>query len=242
MLNKEDLLWAVLGATFLSIGVIFFGVGVFATAYIHAFQARAVEITGVISDIEEETRTVTRNGRHTTETSHYTYVDYTYESRVYDHVHYGFYTTGMEVGDDVTILVDPMNPSKIMAPGMSIFGYIFGGIGFVFTVMGAVFAGIFVSHKKKKERLLRDGWILQARITNITGTGNVLSRRQRPVVVYANYIDPTNGAEYRFASNGLYNVTADMRARLNIGYPINVYVEPGNFNNYYVDLASCLIS
>ena len=59
------------------------------------------------------------------------------------------------------------------------------------------------------------------------------------IVGYANYVEPSSGAEYRFVSEGLYNVTNDVRVRLNVGYPVNVYVEPGNFRNYYVDLGVC---
>lgn len=239
MFNKENFVGTIVGSVLLALGLIFFGVGIFISVFFHNFQANAVEITGVISDIEVETRTVHRDGRNRKEKTYYTYVDYTYEGRAYDHVSYGFYTTGMEVGDEVQILLNPDDPSKIMAPGMNIIGYIFGGIGFVFAIAGAIIVSIVVAAKKKKERLLQNGWIVQAIITNITGTGNAFSRRQRPIVVYANYVEPSSGAEYRFVSEGLYNVTNDVRARLNVGYPVNVYVEPGNFRNYYVDLGVC---
>lgn len=94
----------------LVVSIILASLSVYLLVSDYSFNETAVEVDGVITDIVIERDYHPREIRY----DYYVTVQYTYDGETYTG-DYGFYTKGMEIGDVVTVLVNPDNPREIMA-------------------------------------------------------------------------------------------------------------------------------
>lgn len=95
-------------------------------------KPKTEEIDAVITEIDSY--------RHSGETKHNVYVDYTYDDEEYSDVECNFYVSTMEEGDTITINVDPKT-GRITSGKIAY--YIFGGI-LAFIALGGAIVGFVV--------------------------------------------------------------------------------------------------
>ena len=98
----------------LVVGVVLVG---FSIAALSAPDVDYQTTTGTIVDIQEETDAEDF-------TSGQTYVDYTVDGKEYTHVEFGSYSSSMKLGDKVTVLYDPADPTHIQAEGTEFVPYV----------------------------------------------------------------------------------------------------------------------
>lgn len=104
------------------------------------FYADAKETTATIDTIYEYEEYDNVNDEY--ETKHDVYISYdTQEGEHYSDVKLGWYYTGMEEGQTITVHYDPDDPEDVRAKEGSTFGFVGMLImGIVFAIMGAGFA------------------------------------------------------------------------------------------------------
>ena len=92
-----------------------------------------------------------------------------------------------------------------------------------------------ISNKKKKERLVKTGTVIEATYIETNTNFNLRVLGRNPSNIICEYDDPISKNTYRFKSERLwYDPT------LYIGdndiYTFNVYVNKDNMKDYYVDI------
>lgn len=114
-------------------------------------------------------------------------------------------------------------------------------VGSIFTLMGILFfaAGIalfYYSKRKRdeKSRVFSEGMKLEAKIHRISYNSSVTINGKSPHIIECSYRDPRNNFLHVFKSE---NVFKDITL-LKEGDPIFVYVNPVDYNQYYVDIDS----
>lgn len=116
---------------FLAVGVLFLVLG------IKALSAPKIEFAtteGVVVEIEVLPSTTAED------TNNYqVYVDYVVDGVRYEHAKYGAYSSSMNIGDTVTVLYDPADPTHIEAEGSEIVPYIIVAAGAIAVLLSVVF-------------------------------------------------------------------------------------------------------
>lgn len=139
---KYNLVFMIIGGVFSLVAVIMLLVSVGTRISWNSFKKTAVSVTAEITDIQvrRERSHSSSNSRNTTTTYHDVYVEYDYNGQHYSEK-LGYYYSGMAKGDEITILIDPNDPTRSMAdPGIAtavclIFVFVFGGIGAAFLIV-----------------------------------------------------------------------------------------------------------
>lgn len=147
------ILFALVGSFFLFIGV------TLGHSFL-SFQQKSVEQTAVITQIE---KTPKRNAEEITYT---VYVEYSYRGTVYTGK-LSYYSASMQVGKEITIHLDPENPSRIQSAASRWFPVLFCVLGGAAAAVG--FSGWIALEVKRRhrKRLLRDGYRVMAEIQSI---------------------------------------------------------------------------
>ena len=114
-----------IAAIILLVGLLICAISIFRIWQYHQIRDELIPVQGVIERIDTQ-----RTRRNTT---HTVYVSYTYQERAYENVKLGWYRTGMDAGDSITLEIHPENPGEVVGnTGLSLL--FFGG---VFTLVGA---------------------------------------------------------------------------------------------------------
>ncbi len=224
-MNSGERTVKIIGVVFSLIGCVLLGLTVFAVIYSFNFVSRAEEVTATITEIE------TRYKRN--HTYHDAYVSYTYRAVDYQDVRINFYNSSMREGDNVRLLVDPEDPTHTNSRYIVFYSFIplvgvliFGGIGF--TLLYSMY-----SKKKKKKYLLENGRLLHGIVDNIDYNYVYSVNGRHPYLVYCRYEDAGTGTVYKFKSDNLF---FDPNHFYKQGDSVNIYVNPANYREYYVDV------
>ncbi len=188
------------------------------------FQSIAVEVTGTISNIESQ-RSSDGDIRHRT------FVDYSYNGENFEDMPLRYYNSGMYVGKDIPLLVDPGDPGHISSKSGDTFGYILLlGMGIVFTLTGLIPLTVILNGSIKGKKLMQTGKLLQATVDHIDLNQSVTYNRRHPYLIYCTYYDAYKDVTYRFKSK---NIMQDPGYAP--GDPIEVYVDPDDYSKYVVN-------
>ncbi len=144
---KYNLPFMIIGGVFSLVAVVFIVISAANVVKWNSFKDKAVSVTAEITDIDTHRE---RRGSKT-KTYHDVYIEYDYNGRHYSE-ELSYYSSGMAVGDKITVLIDPDKPERNMSdPGVIIgiflvFVFVFGSIGAAFLVhelrMGAYINGL----------------------------------------------------------------------------------------------------
>lgn len=116
-----------------------------------------------------------------------------------------------------------------------IFLSIYGGMGFIFLVIGLIFLAVKIKEKQRSNRLLRFGNYIMAEISETRINYNVRVNGRSPYVVECQYRD-MEGNVHIFKSRYLYfNPETLFQDTM-----VKVYVEGDNYKHYYVDIDGVL--
>lgn len=166
------------------------------------------------------------------------YVDYTYNGQEYYDIWLNLYSSGMYIGEEIDIMVDKQNPSRIKAiieSDMGIFVIVFGAIFMIVPICIGI--GVIHGMVKTKDRagyIKKKGEQLRAVIEDIveephSGYGGTKLYR-----VFCTYEDIERNTIYRFVSDP---VGDEVTISLSPGMNIPVFVNKRDYNDYYVDLS-----
>ena len=165
------------------------------------------------------------------------YVDYTYKGQEYYDIWLNLYSSSMYIGEEIDVMVDKQNPSRIKSStgkSTGIFVIVFGAV-FILVPIG-VGIGIIRGMLKAKDGInyiKKKGEQIRAVIEDIveephSGYGGTKLYR-----VFCTYEDIERNTIYRFVSNP---VGEEVTISLSPGMSIPVFVNKRNYTEYYVDL------
>lgn len=213
------------------IGTILLVVCFFITKSSIEFEKKAVHISGTIVDIE-----IYRD--HDGDRHHTAYVDYEYEGREYLDVRLGYYSRTMDVGDVITLKIDPDKPGKVRAKNESLFTCVFLGImGIVFSLVGYIPLIKFFRNRNRTKELRERGRYIYGIVESIDINYNYSSNGRHPYVLYCYYEDTYSGTIYKFKSE---NIWTDPSLSLPVGSQVRIFVKDNDYSNYHVDVMSSL--
>lgn len=191
----------------------------------NSFKDTACEASAVISDINVHKGTYKKHGKTRHRTDYTVYIDYTVDGQEY-HDTLGYYVSGMAVGDEVTVLYDPEDPSRLMSdPTPScvisgIFALIFGGIGAALLLHE-------LNKSKFVNRLIeKDAYVVCYDWEEVNSGTRVNNVRYKQIVCH--YEDL--GRTFQFHSAPYH----PNKCPVYPGQPITVYVDLDEPKKYYV--------
>lgn len=188
------------------------------------FRRIAVEVSGTISEIQTHSRS---DG----DVGHTVWVSYEYGGQTYEHVPLNYYSSGMFVGKEISLLVDPAHSTRMTSAAGDALGYgVFLGMGTVFSLVGFIPTICLLTSSARDRKLLRDGRRLQAAVEQVDFNPSVTYNGRHPYVVYCTYWDSYRDVTYRFKSKNLMREPGYAP-----GDPIDVYVNPCDYSKYLVD-------
>lgn len=161
------------------------------------------------------------------------YVHYTFENVSYDVIVYDTFPF-MGVGDELTIYLNPSHPDEIFSYPSEGLMISLSMISFSLAFMFAGSIPIFRIHKYDK--LIKSGDCYISEIIDVIK----VKRRKRngkrnTPSCYIICECEINGIKYRFKSINLYDILGYV-GNIKLGQKVPVYVNPNNFNKYYVDV------
>lgn len=208
------------------IGIIFIIVTICVGVIFHGKKERMVLNEAVITQIITE--------KHSDDTSHYVYVDYEYEDRLYEHRYLGYYSSSMYEGKYIEIYVDPQDPNEIMGKYSAIILLVvFGTMGGVFTFIGSIGVGYAIAKKRMYKRLFREGRRIYGTIEQIEKDINVSVNRRHPYFAQVAVRDDYTGETKYYRSDDFWD---DVAENINIGDTAVIYVDQDDNRKYFVDI------
>ena len=162
------------------------------------------------------------------------YVTYNVDGKRYTSVMSGYSSTFYE-GKKIDIYYMKNDPNIIGNKKLELLILLFPFVGLIFLLIGGINIFKIISNKKKKERLVKTGTVIEATYIETNTNFNLRVLGRNPSNIICEYDDPISKNTYRFESERLwYDPT------LYIGdndiYTFNVYVNKDNMKDYYVDI------
>jgi hypothetical protein len=141
-----------------------------------------------------------------------------------------------EVGESVEVYYDPQNPNGAEIKGFFSQWFvvlIFGGLGLIFTSIGAG-VGLSRSLRNKKNQWLKvNGTPVEATIQSVELNTSFKVNGKSPYVIYTQWLNPETGKVHVFKSESIWYNPSDYLP----GETLPVYVDRRNLKSYYVDLS-----
>ena len=207
------------------VGIPFLIIGLLMGIHEKNFRDNAVEVQGIIETIAID--------RHGDETDYDVFVAYDYDGYDYSNVRINSYSSAMYEGAEITLLVNPDNPREVETENAGIIlAAVFGGMGFLITLIGLILFIISGSRNRRNKNLMETGQHVYGEIESLERDTSVTINGRHPYRIYCKYQDSKTGYIYKFKSRILdFNPNDSYK----IGDQIGIYLEPGNFKHYYVD-------
>ena len=162
------------------------------------------------------------------------FVDYEYDGKEYKHIEVlKDAEIECEVGERIRVYIDPKEPTVAILEKRVYgqYGYMLAGIIF-FLLASALYAlAIWLWNKKSKIR--KNGYRIQAEVTDICKSGSVEILGKSPNVIYCECFSAELNRKFEFKSVGVWN---DLETYFSVGEYIEVAVNPNNWREYYVDI------
>ena len=119
------------------------------------------------------------------------------------------------------------------------FFLIFCAVGILFFVLGVGFLCFLIRHTRERARLLVEGTRIYADITGVRMDTRFRFNGRHPLVIDCQARNPEDGRVYVFHSEGIWY---DPRPYLEDAGAdtLPVYVDPGNYRRYAVDVSDVL--
>lgn len=228
----------IIGSVFFIIGACLVGVWLTQLINHHAFIKNAQKTDAVITDIfsgekEYQKRTKTKHKIYATDGIK-VIVSYYVNGREYKS-ELGYYSSNMKVGDEIAVYYREGSP-KTIRTNVRIDIIIYGCVGIPFLLIGSAFLLICIRKIKSKKRLLRESSPIYATITGVSIHYSVKVNNIHPYQIDCQYTDPKTNIIHIFHSEGiLYDPSTMIQSET-----VPVYVNPKNYNEYYVDIDAIL--
>ncbi len=139
-------------------------------------------------------------------------------------------------GDRVQVVYPPDNPARArVSDGFSLFFLpaIFGGIGFLFTLMWIVYGVIVGTKRRKRRNLERHGRAVMGQVVEVELVRNVHVNRKNPFRLHVEATDPIAGKTQSYKSGYIWNDPSRHLPEAGV----RVLVDPKKPDLYLVDLS-----
>lgn len=149
---------------------------------------------------------------------------------------FGSYPPKYYKGQEINVLYQPDNPAKARIDdqvGNYLFVIIFGGMGLIFFLIGAILWGIVFKQKLKRSRLDSDGQSILAEIIGIERDLNHSRNGIHPYYIEAQWQHPESRLMYIFRSDPIWYDPGSFTNRQHIAVKIN-YEKP---SQYHMDIS-----
>lgn len=160
-------------------------------------------------------------------------IEYEYDGKEYT-TELGYYSEEISIASTVTIYLNKNNPKDFIYEGANQFGLYFCMIvGFVMLIVSAIYFFINRHNGKVNVYLVQKGKLIQAEIIFADEEENKSSFDKHPFVFTCLYNDEEKNDQVYFTSDSIYCKNAGSTY---IGQKVDIYVDPNDYNNYYIDL------
>lgn len=220
--NKvENLIWiifAIIGAIFLIIGLIIFG-------NIINYENK-VDTIGTITEISSY-----RDDDHNI--NHEVYVSYNVEGKKYESK-LNSYSSNFYEGKEIQIYYDKDNPNQIGVKSLDLLFLIFPGIGLIFLIMGVTGILIKTNKRKLEKRLKENGELIYANYNETVLNNSYQVNGKCPYNIICEWEDPLDSKRYIFKSENIWINPEKIIEEKNIKqFP--VYID-SNKKKYTIDI------
>lgn len=215
----------ILPCTFLIVGIGLLIGGILWLSSSMRFQEKAVEISGVITDIASHRDS--DGERHSS-----AYVSYEFGGELYEDVRLNSYSSSMHRGMEITLYCDPSDPWNVQPKSMIYFGpALLGGMGLLFALVGAVVLAVMAAGASRRRKIREQGRSIYATVEEVARNVNYRVNGVHPFVIYCTYRDDYKDVTYRFKSE---NLMTDPSAFFPVGSTIEVKVMEDDYSQYCV--------
>lgn len=230
---KKNRLEVLLFGIFAATGILLLIIGVIVVVNQSRFQMGAVPVAATISSIESYQGS---DG----DMRHRVCVDYNFQGREYKEMPLNYFSSGMYVGQELTLYCDPAQPAKVRAKGaMMLAPLILAFMGVIFTLIGGLPMLHFAKKNRCRKKLLQSGRALYAEVEGVDFNTSYTVNGRHPYVLYCHYRDPYSDITYRFKSDNLWT---DPAPYFPAGAEVEVLVMEGDYSTYHVNVERVLES
>lgn len=228
-MNKDSFFNWVFPSIFSLFGLTFLIVGILVYSKEMNFKENGVEHTAVIYDIQIH---YDSDG----DREHDVYIEYDIEDQTYRRP-LNFYISSMNIGDEITIYYNPLNPMEIVSSSSSIFLLlVFGLLGGIFLLIGLIMLGVSIKKQTSKNALLASGTRVYADITDIDLNTSYSVNGRHPYVINCRWTNPASGITYLFKSGNLW-FNPDFLIEEHHIISLSVYLNMEKPKKYYIDIS-----
>lgn len=225
---KKNNVLGILSVVFASIGVLMMLISAVIFFNHYRFNKTTPETEAVIEEIKTS---VHRRSNGKRRTDHDVYVSYVVDDKSY-YRELGYYNSGMREGDTVYVHYDPADPNKIKTNSY-IGEIVVFPMGVFFAGMGGIFAAFEIKKSKRKKFLIQNGIRTLATVTDIVTDTSTTVNGRHPNMIRCEIVDDYTGQIRSYTSDSSFNDYS-----VYLGMPVNIYVNPTDPNEAYVDTQS----
>jgi TIR domain/Protein of unknown function (DUF3592) len=143
---------------------------------------------------------------------------------------------GYYIGEPVPILFDPKDPADGIPDtfwGRWLFAIVFGGVGVVACVAGAILLAVLSRRRRRKQRLLKEGRPVITAYHSVEQNTAMEVNGRHPFHLITEWRNPVSHELVQFRSPALWeDPSPKVGERM-----ITVIVDPNNFHHYVMDLS-----
>lgn len=146
----------------------------------------------------------------------------------------GYFSSEIKIASTVTIYANKENPLDFIYDGANKFGLYFCLIIGSVMLVASLFYFFINRYNNKCNVLIKEkGKLIQAEIIFADEEENKSSFNKHPFVFTCVYYDENKNDQVYFTSESIY---CKNRGDSYIGKKVDIYVDPNDYNNYYIDL------
>lgn len=205
--------------------------GTFLICYnIKKFNNAAVKTNGTVVDL------LAKDGRRSV--SYTPVVNYT-DAGGHEHRYIPSFSSnppGFSIGEKVGVYYNPKNPdeAKLDGWGEYIGAMILGGLGLVFSLIGAGYHVVRRLNRSRNDRLKQSGELVQADFITVDVNRNVYVNNTNPFFIRCEWKDQLTGKKRKFKSGFIWS---DPTPYIELHRKMDVYIDRKNTRRYYVDIS-----
>lgn len=174
------------------------------------------------------------------DTQHTVYICYTYNGKTYDNVRLNSWTSGMKKGKTITVYCTPEYPGSPDIPSVDFFmSALLLFMAIIFSLVG--FGNIISQSKrnKRQQNIYENGIRIQAKVDAIELDYSLTVNGMHPFIIHCTYKDESTNEMHEFVSSQFWE---DPEMVFPLDSEIDVYVDPNDYSNYYVDAVEKMVS
>lgn len=221
--KKNRLFIRVFSGVFTTIGLFLFAISIYIGVESRTFKQNAEPAEAVITSMQ---------GRNS-ESLGIPFVEYTINGKTYGSA-LNVVTSSMRPGGKIIVYYRKDNPQEVRyleENGWVIAVLVFMGV--VFVGIGTAFRAVDKAYRRKVQRLLATGKVVDAEITDISEDTEKSMNGRHPIIISCRFVAP-DGRIHLFRSASFWYESYEINPKKKV----RVYMDRNNPSDYYVDVDS----